>query len=55
MYIDMKTPMDGRQKDFRPTRIYYKPTDLDHKTLSKDYKSGQKTTDWLAAPSINCI
>jgi len=37
------------QKDFRPTRIYYKPTDLDHKTLSKDYKKRQKTTDWLAA------
>jgi len=41
------------QKDFKPTHIYYKSTDLDYKTLSKDYKKRSKTTDWLAAPSIN--
>jgi len=42
-------PMD--QKDFRPTHIYYKSTDLDYKTRAKTTKSGHKTTDWLAAPS----
>jgi len=43
LYIDMETLRDGPkgpldQKDFRPTHIYYKSTDLDYKTLSKDYK-----------------
>jgi len=28
-----RVPLD--QKDFRPTHIYYKSTDLDYKTLSK--------------------
>jgi hypothetical protein len=41
------------RKDFGPTHIDYISTDLDYKTLGKDYKKRSKTTDWLAAPSIN--